>query len=55
LRDSKGRFVKGHAALPGRDSVTGRFIVKKDSMGFEDKYSMVSEEVDKILKEHKEV
>jgi hypothetical protein len=54
LRDSKGRFIKGHAAIPDRDSKTGKFI-KKNSMDSEDKYSMVSQEVDKILKEHKEV
>ncbi|UCB59219.1 MAG: hypothetical protein JSV67_02700 [Thermoplasmatales archaeon] len=49
MRDPKGRFVKGHAALPGRDPVTGRFIVK-DSMDSDDKYSMVSKEVDMFLK-----
>jgi hypothetical protein len=53
LRDSKGRFVKGHRFLPSRDSRTGKFV-KKNPMDLESRYSMVSKEVDVFLKQLKE-
>jgi len=43
MRDSKGRFVRGHKASNPKDKTTGRFIAKsKETATVEDK-------VDKLL------
>jgi len=44
MRDSKGRFIRGHPCLNDRDTATGRFIAKP-----KDRYSQVRSEVDEFL------
>jgi hypothetical protein len=53
VRDSKGRFIHGHAVLPGRDSISGKFVSNKSMVENNKDISMdkLESEVDRKLME----
>ena len=49
MRDSKGRFIRGHKPSNPRDKTTGKFI-KKSMVKLEDEYEKKSRELNEFLK-----
>ena len=53
MRDDKGRFIRGHSPLTGRDKTTGRFVSKKtvEFIEVEETVETLEEKIDRIIQE----
>ncbi|MCK5260867.1 MAG: hypothetical protein KAJ44_01660 [Thermoplasmatales archaeon] len=51
IRDSRGRFVRGHTSITLRDLKTGRFTSKEQTNPSMDTYENVKSQIDSLLEE----